>query len=268
MRSLRAAGVPVRAAGRDPGAVRRRHPGVEAARLDFDDPATFAPALHRARGLFLVRPPHIARVGPTLNALVDAAVDRGCHVVFTSVAGADRLVPHHRVEARLRAAGGTWTVLRPGFFAQNLADAYRADIVGDDRLHLPAGSGKVAFLDVRDIGDAAAAVFTAPADHAGAHHTLTGPEALDFAAVADILTRELGRPIRYEPATVLGYLRHTRHQGLPLPRCAVQAALHAGLRRGRAEAVDPTLPRLLGRPPRTLARYVRDHRGTWLPSGS
>lgn len=264
-RSLRAAGIGVRAAGRDPRVVRRHHPDADAVRLDLTDPATFAPALRGVTGVFLVRPPHIARVGSTLNALVDVATAHGCHVVFASVIGADtnRLVPHHRVEAHLRAAGGSWTVLRPGFFAQNLAGAYRPDIVTDDRLHLPAGTGKVAFLDVRDIGDVAATVFADPAAHRGVAHTLTGARALDFTEVAAVLTNELGRPIHYRPATVPGYLRHLRARRLPLAQRLVQTALHAGLRRGHAEAVDPTLPRLLGRPARTLERYVRDHRDTW-----
>jgi hypothetical protein len=39
--------------------------------------------------------------------------------------------------------------------------------------------------------------------------------------------------------------------------------LHTGLRRGDAEAVDPTLPGLLGRPARTIEQYVRDHALTW-----
>ncbi|GAA0232667.1 SDR family oxidoreductase [Saccharothrix mutabilis subsp. mutabilis] len=266
VRSLQAAGVAVRAAARDPEAVARRHPGVEAVRLDFADPATFAPALRGTSGLFLVRPPHITRVGNTLNALIDAA---DCHVVFASVAGADsnRLVPHHRVEAHLRTSRVAWTVLRPGFFAQNLADAYRADIVDDDRLHVPAGTGRVAFIDVRDIADAAAQVFTDPAAHHGSAYRLTGPHALDFTTVATLLTRELDRTISYQPATTLGYLRHLRARGLPLAQGLVQTVLHVGLRHGQAATVDHTLPTLLRRPARTLRQYIHDHRTTWLPGG-
>ena len=44
-----------------------------------------------------------------------------------------------------------------------------------------------------------------------------------------------------------------------MAQVAVQTVLHTGLRRGDAEAVDPTLPRLLGRPARTLEDYVREH---------
>ncbi len=266
VRSLIAAGIPVRAAGTNVRALERSFPGVDVAHLDFHTPSTFGPALHGVGGLFLMRPPPIAKVGPTLNALVDVAKQTGVdHVVFSSVTGADtnRVVPHHRVETHLRASGLSWTILRPGFFAQNLADAYRFDIVRDDRIFLPAGQGRAAFIDVRDLGDVVATVFADPAAHRSTGYTLTGSLAVDFQEVAVVLTRELGRPIRYQPANVLTYMRHLKGQGLPAPQVLVQTILHTGLRRGQASRVDPTLAALLGHPPRTLQQYVHDHRTIW-----
>ncbi len=266
MRALRQRGILVRAAVRAPDLV-DPEPGVEPVELDLFRPETFGPAVHGARGVLLLRPPPVSRVGPTLNALTDAAVSAGVeHIVFSSVAGADtnRVVPHHRVETHLRDHAPSWTVLRPGFFAQNLADAYRRDIVEDDRIHLPAGAGRVAFIDTRDIGDAAASVFDDPDPHRGRGYALTGPRAVSFDDVAAMLTRVLGRTIGYQPATVLGYVRHLRGQHLPLARVAVQTVLHTGLRRGDAQRVDPTLGQLLGRPPRTLEEYVAEYAATWM----
>ena len=266
VRSLMAAGIPVRAAGTNVRALERTFPGVDVAHLDFHAPSTFGPALHGVGGLFLMRPPPIVTVGPTLNALVDVAEQVGVdHLVFSSVTGADtnRVVPHHRVETHLRASSLSWTILRPGFFAQNLADAYRFDIVRDDRIFLPAGQGLAAFIDVRDLGDVVATVFANPAAHRSAGYALTGSVAVDFQEVALVLTRELGRPIRYQPANVLTYMRHLKGQGLPAPQVLVQTILHTGLRRGQASRVDPTLAALLGHPPRTLQQYVHDHRTTW-----
>ena len=266
-RSLLAAGLPVRVAGTDVDRLRALHPDAEPVHLNFLEPGTFADAVAGTAGLFLVRPPAVSRVGPTLNALIDTAVRSGTgHVVFASVTGADtnRIVPHHRVEKHLRSCGLPWTILRPGFFAQNLADAYCSDIRDDGRIYLPAGRGRAAFVDTRDVGDAVAAVFAEPRAHVGAGYTLTGPQALDFNAVAALLTEVLDRPIRYQPASILGYLNHLRRQ-LPIAQCLVQTVLHTGLRHGQAELVDPTLGRLLGRAPRTLRQYVCDHRESWAP---
>jgi uncharacterized protein YbjT (DUF2867 family) len=259
-------GVPVRAGVRDPAVPGALAAAAGAVPLDLRRPETFGPAVAGAGGLFLLRPPAIARVGPTLNRLVDAAVAAGVeHVVFLSVVGAGRnpVVPHHRVERHLRGAGVGWTFLRPSFFAQNVGDAYRRDVREDDRLFVPAGDARVAFVDVRDVGEVAAAALAVPAAHRGRAYDLTGPAAVTFAEVARLLTAVLGRPVRYEPATAAGYVRHLRARGLPAAQAAVQTVLHAGLRRGQAERVDPTLGRLLGRPPRTVAQYLRDHAGLW-----
>jgi uncharacterized protein YbjT (DUF2867 family) len=263
---LLARGLRVRTGELDPARAGRRAPDAEAVRLDLTDPTTFTPALTGVDRVFLIRPPAIARVGPTVNAFVDAAVATGVtHVVFSSVAGADttRIVPHHRIETHLSSSGIGWTVLRPGFFAQNLATAYRADIRDHDRLYVPAADGRVAFVDTRDLGELAAMILADPVPHAGRGYTLTGPHAVTFAEVAALLSDALGRPIRYQPASVIGYLRHLGDLGLPVPQRLVQTVLHTGLRRGDAEQVDPTLEQLLGRPAGGLADFVADHRHLW-----
>jgi uncharacterized protein YbjT (DUF2867 family) len=288
MRELCSRGIPVRAATTSPAHVQipagrparaseaseaseagEAGEAIEVTRLDLADPTTFAPAVTGCSAMFLMRPPAITDMQATLLPFIDTA--RACgirHVVFLSVAGmgASRLVPHHAVEVHLAARGQDWTCLRPGFFAQNLADAYRRDIVEDGRLYVPAGAGRVAFVDVRDVAAVAALVLAEPAEyaeHRARTYTLTGPAAVTFDEVARVLADALGRPVRYQPASVLGYARHLRRRGLRWGQLAVQILLHAGLRVGQAEAVDPTLERLLGRRGHTLAEYVRDHVAVW-----
>lgn len=257
--ALQARGLPVRPGLRDPLG------DPHAVALDFFRPETFADAVAGAGGLFLLRPPPISDVKPTLNALVDAALAAGVRrIVFLSVIGADTrgYIPHAKVEKHLSASTAEWTFLRAGFFAQNLGDAYRPDIREHNELFVPAGAGKAAFVDVRDIGEVAALAFAEPG-HVGQGYTLNGPEALDFDQVAALLTAALGRQIRYARPGVLRYLLRMRHRGLPFAQALVQAVLHFGLRFGQAEQVDPTLARLLGHPPRTLAQYIADHVDLW-----
>jgi uncharacterized protein YbjT (DUF2867 family) len=244
---------------------------AEPVALDFRRPETFGAAVAGASALFLLRPPPISDVRPTLNALADAALAAGVRrVTFLSVAGAEKnaLVPHHAVEAHLKAGPRVWTLLRPGFFAQNLQDAYLRDVREDGRLYVPAGRGRVTFVDLADVAEVAADALTSDA-HAGEAYTLTGPRAFTFEEVAGELTRALGRPVRYVPASVPGYLHHLRvRRGLPWAQALVQTVLHVGLRFGQAEAVDPTLARLLGRAPRTVVDYIREHPGLWAAPGA
>jgi len=265
VRAARARGLTVRAADRDETRAREvLGSEVDVVRLDYRDRSTFACA-DGADALFLMRPPAIADVAETLLPFVDEARRRGVkHVAFLSVAGAEKnkLVPHHAVEVHLRKGVG-WTILRPGFFAQNFGDAYRRDIVEDGRVYVPAGRGRVTFVDVRDVAEVAAAAFASPEEHDLHAYTLTGHEAVDFTSAAAMLTDVLGRPIRYDAASLVGYVLHLRRRGMPWAQVGVQTILHAGLRFGQAERVDPTLERLLGRRPHALADYFRDHRKLW-----
>ncbi len=239
---------------------------VARVRLDFKEPSTFQSAVLGCTALFLLRPPPISNMKATLNPFVDAARKNGVRqVVFLSVAGAgkNKLVPHHAVEVHLAARSNDWTVLRPGFFAQNLGDAYRRDIMENDRLYVPAGQGRAAFVDVRDVAEVAADALLDPASHAGKAYTLTGPVAVSFAEAASILSEVLARTIRYEPASIAGYAFHLHRRGLSAAQIAVQTVLHVGLRFGQAQAIDETLSTLLQRPGRTLHEYVTDHVATW-----
>jgi uncharacterized protein YbjT (DUF2867 family) len=203
----------------------------------------------------------------TLQPFIDVAYAAGVrHIVFLSVAGADRMkwVPHRKVELHLVACGQGYTLLRPGFFAQNLKDAYQRDIVEDSRLFVPAANGRVAFLDVRDVGAVAARVFTAPERFLGEAFTLTGPEALSFDDVAAILSNALNRTIRYVPASISGYAWHLgSKRQMQWAQIVVQTVLHVGLRRSDAQEIDPTVERLLGRPPRALKDYVAHALDAW-----
>ena len=270
VRALSERGVEVVAAGRDTAKLGTLFGSdVQLTQLDFLERATWGDALGAAAHMFLVRPPAIADVGASLNPFIDFARARGVdHVVFLSVAGAgrNRVVPHRKVEDHLRRRGDHHTNLRPGFFAQNLDSAYRRDIVEDDRIYVPAGRTQPAnWIDARDIAEVAARILVSPAAHRGANHTLTGPGAEPWATVTDALSATLGRTIRYEPASVLGYVRHLARRGLPAGAIAVQTTLHVLLRFGQGAGEDPTLAQLLGRPGRSIRDYIEDHAALWDP---
>jgi uncharacterized protein YbjT (DUF2867 family) len=261
-------GLEVRAADLAAERVRRIFPAIEATSLDFLDRTTFAPALRGVKRVFLLRPPPLGDMKRTLCPFIDAAYAAGVeHVVFLSVLGAEKMrwVPHFTVEQHLVARGNDYTILRPGFFAQNLESAYRADIVEDARLYVPAGNGRIAFVDARDIGAVAARTMQRPADYRRTALTLTGPRSLTFEEVASLLSDVLGRRIRYEAASIPGYALHLRRaRKLPFMQVLIQTLLHVGLRRGDAEHIDAAVERVLGRSARDLSEYVRDARQLFL----
>jgi len=96
-----------------------------------------------------------------MRPAIEYAVAHGVrHVVFLSLLGAERnpILPHTKIEKVLMASGAAWTMLRCGFFMQNLNTTHLADIREYDDLFIPAGGGKTSFIDVRDIGAVAARI--------------------------------------------------------------------------------------------------------------
>lgn len=260
VRALCARGIPVRAAVRDPQKA-TMPAGVEVCQFDFQQPSTYQPAVAGARGLFLLRPTQISRVGETLVPVVSTAQRAGVRqCVFLSVEGAERQawLPHRRVEKALQASAMSWTFLRPNHFMQNLLGPYRRAIASG-RLALPAGQGRVSFVDCADLGEVAAMAFADPAAHSAKGYPLTGSEAVSFEEIAELISKVTGDSVLYQPIGPVAYLRGLRRAGADLPYAAILTALHLGVRRGSAAAVDPTLGRLLGRRPRTMAEFVEAH---------
>lgn len=270
-RHLAGAGRPVFAAVR-PGHVRPDGTAGDraAARLfgavprgfDFTDPATWASALEGVGRVFLVRPPHISRISrdmaPFLSFLAHRDVER---VVFLSVQGAEnnRIVPHHRIEQELVSLDVPCTFLRPSFFMQNLTTTHLAEIRGERRIFVPAGDGETNFVDVRDIGEAASIVLRS-GDYPDRAYELTGPQDLNYYEVADRLSRILGTTITYEPARLVPFLRYHLARGRSVGHTLVMYVLYSVTRLGKAGGATDAIESITGHPPRSLDRFIRDHR--------
>ncbi len=139
--------------------------------------------------------------GLNLVAAAEAA-DVG-HVVFSSVGDADGPdLPHFQskaaVEDALWASSLDATVLRPVFFMQNLA--MNAEDVADGHLALGlAEDTRLAMVDYRDIGRAAATVFADPDSFAGETIDLAG-DRRTLAETAAVLSEYTGHPV--EPVSL------------------------------------------------------------------
>lgn len=275
-RLLAEAGAQVRLAGRAgaPSDAGRRAPeaAVERVSLDFTEPATWEPAFAGARTMFLVRPPAIGNVRRDLLPALASARHAGVrHVVFLSLQGAERnrVVPHATVEAWLRDSGLDWTFVRASFFHQNLSTTHAPDIRERGALVLPAGRGATAFVDAHDVGAVAAAALLEPGAHRNRAWTVTGPRALTYGEVAAILSRELGRPVRYDPVGVLRYARHARRELDMAPGMAlVTSAIYTTARLGLAAGLTDDVRTVLGRAPVDVVEFAHRERAAWLPASA
>ncbi len=268
--ALEALGTPVRAAVFD-DADAARVPGesVEKVLFDFGDQSTYEGAFEGVNKMFLMRPPQISDIETYIKPAIDYAAAHGVEqIVFLSLVGAERnkVVPHAKVEEFLIESGAPYTLLRCGFFMQNLDTTHRADLVEYSDIFIPAGRGKTSFIDARDIGAVAAVVLSEPG-HGNKAYVLTGEEALSYDEVAEIMTEELERSISYSDPSMLAFARRMRQRGHPWGYITVMEGIYLTTRLGMADTITDDVVTLLGRPPITMRDYVHDYRTAWEPEG-
>lgn len=264
---LLGAGHAVRAAvpNAETGAARDRFsPEVDVGPFAFEREEYFEDALSGADGLFLMRPPHISAVRQIMAPAIERAAETKPHIVVLSVlgAGSNPLVPHHAMEKLVKRSGAPYTLLRPSFFMQNLSTNYREDIARRGEISVPAGRGRTSFIDVRDIAEIAGRVMLEPA-HMGRAYSLTGAEALDYHEVASVFTEVLGRLVRYRNPSPREFARRLAAEGVAPDYAKVLRGIYLTARIGLAARVTADAENLLGRPPRSLEEFVRDHAAIW-----
>ncbi|WP_346011985.1 NmrA family NAD(P)-binding protein [Streptomyces sp. SID3343] len=268
LHSLTALGVPSRALTRDPDRLRTHlgdaaRPLVDVLPADAADTDSLRAAFKGARQLFLAMANGPAQVEFETRA-IDAAADAGVeHIVKISAPAAEPNSPvavsrgHHAVEEHLRASGLAHTVLRPYAFMQNLlllgpAVAAQGVVLGAMR------DAPCNWVDCRDIGDVAAAVLTRP-ELVGGTYALTGSEAVGYGDLAETLTHLLGRRVRYVDLAP-HELRDSLIQRAQLPSWLAEHVVEIQqLAVSRTESPTETVARVLGRAPRTLDAFLREH---------
>lgn len=215
---------------------------------------------------FLLAPPGHVNQHELLNPLVDAARAQGVRkVVLMSAMGAnaDESTPLRRAERHLEASGLAWNVIRPNWFMQNFHTFWLQGIREHDAILLPTGRARGSFIDARDIA-AVAAVLLTHGDFDNREFDLTGAEALDHDEVAAVLSRELGRTIRYEEITPAAMRGALLGAGLPADYAEFLLVILGYFKAGYAERTTDAVQAITGQAPRRLAAYVHDHRSAWL----
>jgi uncharacterized protein YbjT (DUF2867 family) len=232
---------------------------------DFEQPATLGPALEGVGTVFLASSDH-PRQDQLEIAMIEACRARGvARVVKLSAQSAGLQPPvsfgllHARAERALRESGMAWILLRPVFFMQSLL--LMADTIRDGKLIAATGKGEVAFIDARDIADVAARVLASPSEHDGQIHTLTGPRALSFAALAELIASAAGHPVRHiSPPRVLARLVLPWVSGMPRWCSNLVVDLMAAVADGAQSIPSDAVQRISGHAPRTIEAFIDEQR--------
>jgi uncharacterized protein YbjT (DUF2867 family) len=202
-----------------------------------------------------------------ISAAHSAGIDR---FVYHSVLHPQtEAMPHHwqklRVEERLFESGLGYTIVQPTVYMQNLV-AHWELIAQQGILPLPyAAETRLGMVDLQDVADAAVCVLTEEG-HEGATYELVGTEPLSQTEVATVLSRELGRPVETRAVSLEEWEGRARRAGLDEYRIETLIKMFRYYERHDFWGSPRVLSWLLGRPPTTLAAFVR--RAAHEPSGA
>ncbi len=235
---------------------------VDTVAFDFTKPETFEPALNDVDRVFLMRPPHLGKP-EDLYPFIDAAKKNSVKLIsFLSLMGVENntIPPHHKIEKYIEGIGLPFAHIRPGFFMQNVSGIHSVEIRELDKIFVPAGKSKTSFIDAVDIGLAIATVLHEPEKYKNTAHTLTGPVALDYYQVADILSHVTGRKIIYGKPGYLKYRHYyIKKRGLDKAYVNVTVALYFMTRMGTAKPVTNEFYQLTDKEPRSFEDFAREN---------
>lgn len=248
---------------RDPQ--RARHladQGIRVRQGTYDDPHPLRESFAGAEQVLLVSSSDItADVVAQHRTAIDAAVEAGAQrILYTSAHGTGFDTPypplaiHAATEQHLASSGVAWTALRNGFYGDlnQLLGPWRET----GTIAKPA-DGPFSWIDRRDAGEAAAAILTEHSPLDGpVNLTLPRPVSLaDFATAASQLT---GRRVERIVVGDEEWLATEIANGVPEQAARFTLSMFRATRSGHFSQSDPTLARLLGREPRTIAEQLAD----------
>ena len=144
---------------------------------------------------------------------------------------------------------------------QNFVNIYGNSIKSKGAFYVPAGDGKLSFVDDRD--SAAVGVKVLIDDqhnrHYGKAYPMTAPEALSYGEAAEILSREVGRKISYVDIAEESARRGLKEIGMDDWFINSMMELYAIVRAGYASYLSSAVKDITGKKPISFSQFARGY---------
>jgi uncharacterized protein YbjT (DUF2867 family) len=241
---------------------------VEIVNMDYYKSETITNSLQNIDKLFWLTPlaPNTTQISS--NLVKEAQKNDIKHIVKLSVMDADiepatTITRLHRQEEKIiEESGIPYTFLRPVGFMQNFINFFGQIIKNQNAFFLPAGEGKVSFVDVRDI--AAVAVKTLVANdndnqHIGKAYGITGDELLTYKQAAEILSKEVGKKINYVNISDDDARKAMKGIGMENWLIDGMMELYNIIRDGHAAQITNTVEQIVGQKPISFSQFAKEY---------
>ncbi len=244
-----------------------QYPSLNYTEFDFEKPDTFAQALDGIDCVFLLRPPELADVNRYFKPLVEMMVTKKVRrIIFLSVQGVEKssIIPHHKIEKLIRDSGIEYIFLRPGYFMQNLTTTLLKDIQVRKEIFVPAGKAGFNWVDIENIGEIAAILFRRFEEFKNQPFDITGEEILDFKTVAEMLSKGIGREIKFSDPNPVKFYFAKRREGMAQGLIFVMIVLHFLPRFQERSRFSDFYAKLTGKVPTHLTAFIKREKAVFL----
>jgi uncharacterized protein YbjT (DUF2867 family) len=235
--------------------------------FDFENQDSFNAAFKEIDVLFLLRPPQLLDVDTYFEPLLRAAKANSVEkIVFLSVQGAEKskVIPHNKIERLIKELGFAYIFLRPGYFMQNLSTTLAEELRQKQTLTLPSAKAKFNWVDVKDIGEAAAVLLDKFDHYQNQVFKITGEEIKKFDEVTEIMTSELGKIFSFKSINPFSFFFKKRREGVESGFALVMTMLHFIPRLQKEPELSDNYFKLTGKSPTRLKEFIQREKEAWL----
>ena len=242
--------------------------GHELKVADYDNKEALVAAFKNIDALYFVSGSDIPSRESQHKNVIEAAKEAAVkHVVYTSAGRKDDsqnspvamiMDAHIKTENWLKESDLDYTILRHNLYAEVVPMflGEKEALLGSKTVFLPTEAGKTRFALRDDLAEAGMHVLKNYKNHANKIYTLNGPEALDFAAIASILTKITTEEIAFVSPNVETFKSTMTSYAVPEEAIDMMLVFSLGIAVGEFNSESNDLEVLLGRKPKAISELL------------
>lgn len=238
--------------------------GVEILTGDYTDVESMVQAFKGVQKLLLVSSNHQTDRFVHHKNVIEAAKVAGVKKIYYTGFDMQDLwntavpflaLPHAETIEFLKNSGITFTIINNNLYAELIPGLIGADVL-DEGVFVPAGDGKVPFLSQLDMAEATANILLSD----GLENqtiVLAGLQAYSFQDIADMLSIQTGKKIKYSSPDHAAFLDHLADKGQPEWLAHYINRMAEAIGKNQFNTIHTDINQFLGRHPQPLNEYLK-----------